>query len=78
MLFGCKRPCAYCLHHHFTMSVKQVKYKKCLDKQCHHLKKLDHAWWEQRDTYKQLRKERKKQLNDWLNDIGKGDAQNDG
>lgn len=72
MLFGCKRPCAYCRLHHFTMSVKQVKIKKCISKGCHYLKKCDHEYWKMRDDKRQDKKERKKQFDEWYESVCKG------
>ena len=50
----------YCKRHHVNMTVKQIKCKNCLDKQCWHLiKNEDHDWWRQREVIKQRRKDRK-------------------
>jgi len=57
-----ERACGYChsnLHKGY-LSVKQVKKHGCLAKQCPRFERYeDHAWWEQRDRVKRLRKERK-------------------
>jgi hypothetical protein len=46
------------------MTVKQMKAKGCLQKQCWHLiKNEQHAYWRQRDVVKQKRKDRKEMLN---------------
>lgn len=52
-----KSPCAYCKHHKCSLTVKQVKQKECLKKQCWHLKKYDHDWWKQREAAKAKKKE---------------------
>ena len=53
----------YCHRHHCSMTVKQIKCKSCLDKQCWHLEKNeDHEWWKQREIIKQKRKERKERM----------------
>jgi hypothetical protein len=45
------------------MTVKQIKHKECLQKQCWHLSKNEtHNWWQQRAATKQKRKERKERL----------------
>ena len=52
--------CAYCKLHKCAMTVKQMKAKECLNKQCYHLiKNEEHQIWKQRARTKALRKERK-------------------
>lgn len=47
----------YCKLHHCSLTVKQIKAKECLKKQCWHLQKNEaHDWWRQRDVMKQKRK----------------------
>ena len=50
----------YCLHHKCYLTNNQVKNMKCLQKQCLHLVKLKHKFWEQRERKKKLKKEAKK------------------
>lgn len=51
----------YCKLHHCNLTVTQIKCRKCLGKECHHLEKdFKHDWWRQREQEKQRRKERKK------------------
>ena len=51
---------AYCNHHHCGMTVKQMKCKQCLQKQCWHLERNEeHKWWKQRAEKKEMRKARK-------------------
>ena len=58
--FAKDRACAYCVHHHCYLTVKQVKQHECLQKQCYYLRKNEaHDWWRQRDVIKQKRKVRK-------------------
>lgn len=53
----------YCRHHHCYMTVKQIKCKNCLGKQCWYLvKNEEHEWWRQREVAKQKRKERKEMI----------------
>ena len=61
-LYNCysDKCCGYCKHHNCGVTVKQLKHKECLKKQCHHLiKNENHDYWRQRERVKQLRKERK-------------------
>lgn len=61
-LYGCYSDncCGYCKLHGCSMTVKQMKKKECLKKQCYHLKKNeDHPIWKQRERMKEIRKERK-------------------
>ena len=51
-----RSPCAYCKQKNVSLTWKQVKAKKCLQKKCWHLVKYDHEVWHQRE----LTKERKK------------------
>lgn len=59
---------AYCRYHHCSMTVKQMRCKNCLAKQCHYLvKNEDHQYWKQREMTKQKRKDRKQMINDYVN-----------
>lgn len=50
----------YCKLHKCGMTVKQIKGKQCLFKQCWHLEKNEnHQWWRQREITKQKREARK-------------------
>lgn len=58
---------AYCKHHHCSMTVKQMKCKNCLGKNCWYLQKNDaHPYWKQREVAKQRRKDRKKAINEYI------------
>lgn len=58
--------CAYCKFHHCSMTVKQMKLKECLQKQCRHfVRNVDHQYWRQRNVAKQKRKARKERLNQY-------------
>ena len=61
---GCSEKCAgYCKRHNCGMTVRQIKSRNCLGKQCYYLvKNEDHAWWAQRERTKQKRKNRKEEL----------------
>lgn len=59
--------CAYCKLHQCSMTAKQMKAKECLKKQCWHLvKNENHQYWRQRESVKQKRKERKKELDQYI------------
>ena len=58
---------AYCKHHHCYMTVKQMKCKGCLGKQCWYLQKNEqHDYWRQRNVTKQRRKDRKNNINAYI------------
>ena len=58
---------AYCRHHRCGMTVKQMKCKNCLGKQCYYLQKdEDHQYWRQREATKQKRKGRKQAINEYV------------
>ena len=42
----------YCKKHCGHITCKQLKRKKCLKKQCRHLERYSHAFWEQRALIK--------------------------
>jgi hypothetical protein len=49
------------------MTVKQMKCKNCLGKQCWYLQKNeDHPYWKQREATKQKRKNRKKAIEEYV------------
>ena len=51
---------AYCKLHHCGLTVKQIKSRQCLCKQCWHLQKNEnHTWWKQREILKQKKKLKK-------------------
>ena len=51
---------AYCKLHRCGLTVKQIKSRQCLCKQCWHLcKNEDHDWWRQREVIKQRKKEKR-------------------
>lgn len=51
-----------CWKHHCNVTVKQLKQKECLKKQCNALERYEHEYWRQRDLSKQRRKLRKETL----------------
>lgn len=58
---------AYCKHHKCGMTVKQMRCKNCLGKQCHYLiKNEEHCYWRQREITKQRRKNRKQSINEYV------------
>ena len=65
--------CAYCKLHHCSMTVKQMKAKGCLQKQCWHLiKNEEHQYWKQREATKQKRRERKDMINIYVANVQQG------
>lgn len=55
----------YCYYHHASMTVKQMKCKNCLQKECRHLvRNEEHQYWRQRELIKQKRKNRKQRINE--------------
>lgn len=58
-----ERVCAYCKMHRKNLTVRQLHKKECLQKQCTHLQKYEHPFWEYREERKKLRQERKKRIN---------------
>lgn len=65
--------CGYCNYHRCHMTVKQLRCKNCLGKNCKHLVKNEaHTYWKQREVTKQRRKKRKQELNDYFAKIHGG------
>lgn len=61
---------AYCSYHRCNITVKQMRCKECLQKQCKYLKKNEeHPYWKQREVMKQKRKERKTRLTMYVNQM---------
>ena len=59
-LGGSKNPAGWCCLHRFTLSVNQMKRKRCLIKDCRHFrKKKEHDYWKAKERANQSRKERK-------------------
>ena len=55
---------AYCRYHNCGITVKQMRCKNCLQKECRHLvKNEEHQYWRQRELIKQKRKQRKDLVN---------------
>ena len=55
---------AWCNYHNCGMTVKQMRCKECLQKQCRYLKKNEgHQFWVQHNLKKQKRRARKERLN---------------
>jgi hypothetical protein len=55
------------------MTVKQMKTKNCLQKECKHLQKNDtHQYWRQRELTKQKRNARKQMMNNYFASVSGG------
>ena len=64
---------AYCRYHHASMTVKQMKCKNCLQKECRYLiKNEEHQYWKQRELIKQKRKTRKLIMNEYIASVTGG------
>ena len=58
-----RNPCAYCKKKQCSLTVRQVKTKECLKKNCWYLVKYpNHEWWKQREILKAKKKANKKVL----------------
>lgn len=64
---GDSNNCAgYCKRHHVGLTVKQLKQRECLKKQCRHFeRKEDHMYWTQRAAVKRKKKEKRNMMNEW-------------
>lgn len=63
--------CAMCKLHNTGITVKQMKHKQCLAKQCRHLEKIEsHEYWAQRERTKEKRKNRKEKIKKMIGGIG--------
>ena len=63
--YGTSSPntCAYCFKHHLSLTPRQVKTRKCLERQCDALKLFDdHPYVQKREETKKKRKDRKAAL----------------
>lgn len=57
--------CGYCKYHRANLTVRQMRTKECLQKQCRHLvKNENHSYWKQREVMKAKRKARKEMINE--------------
>lgn len=53
-------PCGWCKLHRMSITLNELKSKKCLAKGCWHLKKYaGHPYWDERDQIKALKKQKK-------------------
>jgi len=58
---------AFCRYHDCSMTVKQMRCKNCLQKECRHLvKNEEHQYWRQRELTKQKRKNRKQMIDNYV------------
>ena len=59
-----KSVCGRCHHHNCGITVRQLKAKKCLAKQCHYLERYEeHEYWHQRALQKANKKAKKMEAN---------------
>ena len=59
-----KNPPAFCRLHRGYLTVPEMRRHECLKKQCRHLCKYEHPYWQQRQIMKQKRKKRNQYLFD--------------
>ena len=60
----------YCKFHKCGITVKQMKCKECLRKECWYLEKNeDHPYWRQREAMKNKRKLRKESNNKYMESV---------
>ncbi len=52
-----KNPPAYCRKHRGYVTVAEMKRHECLRKQCNHLCKYEHPYWQQREAIKKKKQE---------------------
>ena len=52
-------PPAYCVLHKCHLSMRNIRKRRCIEKQCFHMKKLEHPYWEYMEIMKKKRKERR-------------------
>lgn len=64
VLYGCQASlsscCGYCKRKGKYLTVKQMRKKECLGKQCPYLDKLPHTFWKQREKKLKIKKENKR------------------
>ncbi len=59
--------CGYCKYHLANLTVKQMRAKECLQKECRYLVKNEsHSYWKQREIIKQKKKIKKQILDDYI------------
>lgn len=59
--------CGYCKYHRANLTVKQMRAKECLQKECRYLVKNEsHSYWKQRKAIKQKKRARKQMINDLI------------
>lgn len=54
-------PIAYCKHHDCTLTVGELRRKRCIGKRCYHLVKfIEHGYWQTNADRNKKKKERKR------------------
>lgn len=60
---GGKHVCGYCKLHHVTVTLKQMKNRKCREKECYHfVKNSKHPYWIEKERIKAEKKAKRAQL----------------
>lgn len=52
--------CAWCHYHNAGLTVRQMRLKQCLGRQCNALEKYDHPIWKYRERIRQLKNSAKR------------------
>lgn len=70
-LYGCEssNTCAFCAYHGKALTPAQMKKHRCLGKQCTALIKHEHPIWVEREKKKEVRRARKRRLDEKYNDL---------
>ncbi len=54
--------CGWCYYHDKGLTVRQMRLKKCLSRQCNAFKKFpEHMYWQQREAAKKVKKQHRKE-----------------
>ena len=53
------RAAGYCWKHKACVTVRQIKEKQCVRKGCKAFQKREHPYWERKERFKELRKQKK-------------------
>lgn len=59
-----KLPCAYCRHYKRYLSISLMKTHRCESRQCPHMFRLNHEYWEEKRRRKEIGKQRRQKYHD--------------
>ena len=71
VLYGCESDncAAYCKLHKCNLTVKQIRGRECLQKQCFHFVKNEHPYWRQKEKKKMMKKMNKMKQDVYYNSL---------